>query len=494
MSRMSRSRLWGRPTPRCVSVATPFAVAALVAAAPPAFGAQAEQVNRADGIAGAYPIESSETSWPVISADGATAYFVLHAAEGGWSKATGLYRRDVATNTTTAIAAGGDIQITSLSADGRYVGFTTAKGLVGSDGNRTRDLYGYDATTKKFNLVSRANGVNGAPLGLTSGAFITRDGKSALLGTKSGVLRRDLATGTTTRVGNGKLTGYPFAVEARSDRSASVDGKVYALENAIVSPRGIDALPGSGGTGAIPLVSPSGRWAIATRSVAASSGTGTSRQTTLLDTSNGASTVLDLRAEYGETATVQAFTPSDTALVSRRTETGTEILEVSLTGAPARTVATFPKTPVGWLLNDTGKFLGTGGAGVASLISADDVAIPGGADLPSPGAQLSVWTGCRATVFPLSVPARPTSITATSKSVEGSPYPTLGSLTVRIVNRSGKVLADGTLENVAPVTANLPSSGHPYKVTATTKYLDGRSATESWTLAAPSQSCFPALF
>lgn len=477
-------------TPRVCSAVALATAAAVAATATPALASQVEQVNRADGVAGAFPIEASQTSVPVISADGATAYFVLQTAEGSWSKATGLYRRDLITNTTTAIAAGGDIQITSLSADGRYVGFTTTKGLVGSDGNKSRDLYGYDATTKKFNLVSRADGVNGAPLGLTSGGFITRDGKAALLGTKSGIVRRDLASGKTTRIGDGKLTGYPFAVEARSDRSASADGKVYALENAIVSPRGVEPLPGTGGTGAIPLVSPTGRWVIATRYVAASTEVGVAQQTTLLDTISGATKPLDLPALYGEAAAVQGFTASDTALVARRTATSTEILEVSLTGAPAKTVATFPRTLSSYLLNDTGKFLGLGGSGIASLVSGDGVPIPGGADLPSPAGQFSVWTGCRATVFPLAVPARPTSITASSRSAAGSLYPALSALTVKIVNKSGKVLADGTLENVDPVRADLPPGGHPYTVTATTKYADGRSATESWTLAAPSQSCF----
>lgn len=486
MSQPSRSPLRGRPTPRRSALAALIAATALGVPTVPALAAEAEQVNRGDGIAGAFPIESSQTSFPVISNDGTTAYFVLATAEGGWAKAIGLYRRDLVANTTTAIAAGGDIQITSLSADGRYLGFTTAKGLVGSDANKARDLYGYDATTKTFNLVSRADGVNGAPLGLTSGGYITRDGKSALLGTKSGIARRDLATGKTTKVADGKLAGYPSAIEVRSDRSASVDGKVYALENAIVSPRGIDTLPGTG-TGAYPVVSPSGRWVFATRYASAESGV--TQATTLLDTSNGATKVLDLPALYGESATVQGFASADTALVSRTLATRTEILEVSLVGAPVKAIATFPRNPSSWLLNDTGKFLGTGGAGIASVISADGVSIPGGADLPSPGGQFAVFTGCRASGWPLAVPARPTSITAYSKSVAGSPYPALSSLAVKIVNKNGAVLANGTLEQADPVRADLPVGGHPYKVTATTKYADGRSATESWSLAAPSASC-----
>lgn len=470
---------------RLTLAAAAFA-AASTATASPAFAAEVEQVNRADGAAGAFPIEASTTSAPIVTADGTTAYFVLATAEGGWAKATGLYRRDIVTNTTTPIAAGGDIQVTSLSDDGRYVGFTTAKGLVGSDGNKTRDLYGYDATTKKFNLVSRADGVNGAPLGLTSGAYITRDGKSALLGTKSGVLRRDLATGRTTRIGDGKLAGWPSAVEDHSDRSASVDGKVYALENAIVSPRGVDPLPG-GQASAFPVVSPSGRWVVATRYEQDGSGVG--QKTTLLDTSNGARTPYDLQALFGAGATVAGFTAADNALVSRQTSTRLEVLEVSLTGAPAKLVAAFPKTNRYSMLNATGKFLSTGGSGAAWLYSADGAPMPGGADLPSPGTRFSVITGCRASVWPFAVPARQTNITAYSKSDAAFPLPALSGLTVKIVNRSGKVLADGTLENADPVSADLPSSGHPYKVTATTKYADGRSATESWTLAAPSQSC-----
>src|SRR5690349_21588381 len=105
-----------RPVRRAFAHLVAAASAAVLITAAPAGAVEFEQVNRGDGVAGASPIEYTQMGSNIVSPDGATVYFVLEYAEGAWSKAPGLYRRDVATNRTTLIAAGGDVRITSLSA------------------------------------------------------------------------------------------------------------------------------------------------------------------------------------------------------------------------------------------------------------------------------------------------------------------------------------------------------------------------------------------
>lgn len=498
MSKVKRSPLRGRPqsrhsagsqggrrsAPVRPAVAAVAALAAAGATAAPAFAFEAELVSRGDGVAGAYPIERAQTGNSVVTADGSTVYFVLQEADGGWAKSLGLYRRDVATNRTTLIVGGAGINITSLSSDGRYVGFTSPIGHVGSDTNKTIDLYGYDATTKKYNLVSRVDGVNGKPAGVTSGAYITLDGKSALFGTKSGVAKRDLATGKTTKIADGKLAGGDYAYYGRRDGSASADGKTYWVDGKIVSPRGTYALPG--GVNAWPGVSPSGRWVVS--SVWDNSGTEPKLTTTVLDTTNGATQTVDLVALFGAEATVVGFTPSDTGLVTRPAGSKLEVLEVNLAAGTAKVVASYPKDLLTYnVLSATGKYALSAFGSAVYLFATDGTSIPGGVDLPSPGVSLNVYAGCRASGWPFYLPAQPSTLAARL----GGGIPTSGptSLTVKVVNRAGAVVVDRTLTDSTLASIELAPAGFPFKVTATNTYADGRRATESWSLAAPGPVC-----
>lgn len=486
MPEMNCFPLRGRSRLRFAAAAA-IATSAVAASAMPALAAESELVSRGDGVAGAFPIEPFRLGNAVVTADGTTAYFVLAEADGGWAKSTGLYRRDVVTNRTTLIASGGDIRITSLADNGRYLGFSTAKGLVGSDTNKTIDLYGYDATAKRYNLVSRTDGANGKPLGVTGGAYITRDAKSALIGTKSGIMRRDLATGRTTKIGDGTLAGNPYAYLARKDDTASADGKVYWAGDKIVSPRATYTL--AGGADASPIVSPSGRW-VGNATYDASGPEGKTSWT-VLDTTTGVTTPVDVAALFGADARPVGFTAAETVLLRRTAGAKVEIVEASLTGATPKVIATYPKDklPESLAVTPSGKFAFSGD-GAVFLYAADGVSIPGGADLSSPATSMRVFPGCRASGWPFYTPAEDSTLSTYAGFGPGIvPGATLSTLRVRVVNRSGAVIADRTAPASEPFTVRFPSAGHPYKVTGTTTYSDGRSATETWSIAAPAPIC-----
>ena len=72
---------------------------------------------------------------PVISADG---HFV--AFDGSFGGVTGVWRRDLHNGTVEQVA-GGDAELPSISADGRYVSFTATARLTQGDQNEGPDVY-----------------------------------------------------------------------------------------------------------------------------------------------------------------------------------------------------------------------------------------------------------------------------------------------------------------------------------------------------------------
>ncbi len=72
---------------------------------------------------------------PVISGDGRYVAF-----DGSFGGATGVWRRDLQSGAVGEVA-GGDAELPSISADGRFISFTTTAPLTLEDGNEGPDVY-----------------------------------------------------------------------------------------------------------------------------------------------------------------------------------------------------------------------------------------------------------------------------------------------------------------------------------------------------------------
>lgn len=453
-----------------------FAAAAFVPASADAM--QLEQISRADGVAGASPIEL-HSAHGYISDDGASTYVGFVQAWGSWKTATGLWNRDVATNRSTQVVGGTGNSFAGFGADGKVIGVRSSRKLVAADTNSSLDLYTYDVAARRLALVSRRDGANGAAAGATGPSFLTRDGKAALFTTAAGIQRRDLASGRTVTVAAGRLGGY-------SDINASSDGTVFATEaGMLVTPQGTEQITIPDTYAANATVSPSGRWAIVT-AVRASDGADVGF---VLDVATGVRTPFDL-ASLGDRARIVGIGADDRALVARSTsDLSFEVVALTLpTGATSR-VATYdaPLTSM-HSLSRNGKFaVLTSNGGPSFAASADGVNLPGGADLPSPGIYSVVYEGCRAGGWPWYTPARPS---AFSRGASNAPYlPKFASLALRLTYPSGALISNTVIPSMGGGTwPSLPAGG-PFRLTATATYPDGRTTTEDWTIPAPSGVC-----
>jgi Tol biopolymer transport system component len=167
-------------------------------------------VSRAGGIAGA--LGNSDSYAPAISADGRIVAFQSQAsnltqdvlsAEG----ALNVFVRDLGAATTTlASRASGPAGATgnnrvlerpALSADGRFVAFTSSAALTPDDPDDNTDVLVRDQAAATTTLVSRATGSDGAKGDRASGTpAMTADGRF--------VAFRSAATNLTSdRVGGG---------------------------------------------------------------------------------------------------------------------------------------------------------------------------------------------------------------------------------------------------------------------------------------------------
>ena len=164
--------------------------------------------------------------FPAISGDGRYVVFQSDATNlvSPDTNATDIFLRDRVTGTTTrvSVASGGapgngDSETPSISANGRYVTFTSlADNLAPDDGNQDRDVFVRDlvaGTTELASLATDGTHGNNASGGLGAGpARISNDGRYVVFGSfadtlvandlnhSDDIFVRDRVAGTTERV------------------------------------------------------------------------------------------------------------------------------------------------------------------------------------------------------------------------------------------------------------------------------------------------------
>jgi Tol biopolymer transport system component len=159
------------------------------------------------------------------------------------------------TTSSTTTAANGVTanNSVSISADGRYVAFSsTATNLVPNDTNGYEDVFRWDRTTDQIVMVSAANGVEGnaasdSPSISSDGSYVAFDSLASNLapGTVDGfgkwdVMRWSAATGTSVYV---SINNGTLGNDGSMSPSISADGTVVAFASAATN---LDALANSG--------------------------------------------------------------------------------------------------------------------------------------------------------------------------------------------------------------------------------------------------------
>jgi uncharacterized repeat protein (TIGR01451 family) len=159
--------------------------------------------------------DSSGETWheALMTPDGTKVAFESGASNLVWPSVefigSGIYVRDLATDTTTHVA-GNVERLEGFSADGTRVLFSTKASLLPEDGNGVNDLYLHDLTAGTTTLVS-ANADGTAGGARTSDGSLTSDGDRVVFTSSSSdvvpggvdtngrddVFLRDLAAGTT---------------------------------------------------------------------------------------------------------------------------------------------------------------------------------------------------------------------------------------------------------------------------------------------------------
>jgi hypothetical protein len=132
--------------------------------------------------------DSNTSPGASVSADGRYVVFTSKAPELVANDANGaqdVFLRDLQTGQTTLISrntagtgsAAGDSINPQISADGRYIVFSsTASDIVANDGNTTSDIFWYDRQTNKMVLVSHANGDTATANGASLNPVLSADG------------------------------------------------------------------------------------------------------------------------------------------------------------------------------------------------------------------------------------------------------------------------------------------------------------------------------
>ena len=179
-------------------------------------------------VSGAHADAPSDA--PVISADGRYVAFTSEAAlvPGDTNGVADVFRRDLRTGTirrvnVSATGAQADALTVSptMSADGRYVAFTSEAALVPGDNNGVADVFLRDlraGTTVRVSLTADGGQAVG---GSSYAPTISADGRHVVFGSDAtnlvpgdtngvaDVFRRDLRAGTTVRVSLAADGGQP---------------------------------------------------------------------------------------------------------------------------------------------------------------------------------------------------------------------------------------------------------------------------------------------
>ncbi len=167
---------------------------------------------------------SGFSSSPSVSADGRYVAFMSDAPDlvpGDANGTSDIFVRDVSAGTTTLVSVNSAGTATgngfsygpSISADGRYVAFTSyASDLVPGDTNGFGDVFVRDLLTGTTRLVSANRAGTASANGFSGNAVISADGSHVAFESsatdltanitfgRGDVFERDLATGTTTLV------------------------------------------------------------------------------------------------------------------------------------------------------------------------------------------------------------------------------------------------------------------------------------------------------
>jgi hypothetical protein len=471
------------PSRRLAAHATAAGLAFAAFAAPTALGAEYEQIDRATGVTGASPLSPANVtaSSTAITDDGRSAYFTFGVDQGPWAAAAGFYRREIDTNKTTLIAAGSNSRLVGLTNDGETVSFVTPARLSPADTNSLSDLYSYTAATGKIDLVSRADGVNGVALGLTSGGFIVRDGKTALFGTSLGIGKRTLATGSTVKVAGSSGTTPLGALHPgqRQDYGASADGSVFVSGTNLVSPGRVDLLPGYASDSYRPvLINDAGTSAVYHED----SGAHVSVYRTATRTKN----TVDLRTAFGpDGANVLAIAADGTSLLAW-TFAGTGVWALKrLDPATGTASPTGLETVLPDLADVPSRNLRFAITGRLFAVAATGSALPGGVDAPSPAVYATIMPACRAVYFPIQVAASNPLL-----RLEFAPpgRPPVESFTVTTYAANGQLSGRRTLTSEVP-PMKLIVGTTPYRIVISATLVDGRTISESWNQPGAPATC-----
>ncbi|MCW6007262.1 hypothetical protein K1W54_22350 [Micromonospora sp. CPCC 205371] len=200
-------------------------------------------------VSGAHADAPSDA--PVISADGRFVAFTSEAAlvPGDTNGVADVFQRDLRTgtiqrvNVTTAGAQAEALTVSpTMSADGRYVAFTSEAALVPGDTNGVADVFLRDLRTGTTVRVSLAADGGQALDGSSYGPMVGADGRQVVFssdatnlvpGDTNGVadvFLRDLRTGTTVRVSLAADGGQPNG--ASNDGVLIRDGRSVAFASA----------------------------------------------------------------------------------------------------------------------------------------------------------------------------------------------------------------------------------------------------------------------
>ena len=223
-------------------------------------------VSRASGPGGAP--SSAPALVPAISADGRAVAFTTRAklSPDDHDTRSDVYLRDLAGGTTTLVSrasgktgvdAGGMSGDAALSADGRYVTFSsTAANLSPADTDTTPDVYVRDRATSTTTLVSRATGAAGAAGDESAYApSISGDGRriafnsdatnlsAADVNAVPDIFVRDIVANTTTLVSRAGGVGGAAGNGWSDEPAISADGGVIAFRSMATNLSLADATP-----------------------------------------------------------------------------------------------------------------------------------------------------------------------------------------------------------------------------------------------------------